>query len=60
MSKLARGKASDFLLGAVAFPFIEAAVLLPLINLGKGLPQARPRRGTAVPLQLPVDVVHFT
>jgi hypothetical protein len=36
----------------------RAKVLLPLINLGKGLPQTRPRRGTVVPLLLPMDPVH--
>jgi hypothetical protein len=38
--------------------FYRAKVLLPMINLEKGLPQTRPRRGTVVPLLLPMDPVH--
>jgi hypothetical protein len=44
--------------GVAASPFIEAKVLLPLIDLGKGLPQAWPRRATAVPLLLSMDTIH--
>jgi hypothetical protein len=41
-----------------ASPFIKAKVLLPLTDLGKGLPQTWPRRWTAVPSLLSVDAVH--
>jgi hypothetical protein len=49
---------TDLFRRAAASPFIESKVLLPLIDLGKGLPQTWPRRRTATPLLPSVDVVH--
>jgi hypothetical protein len=58
MSNLAKGRARIPLPGAAASPIIEATVLLPHIDLRKGLPQACPRRGIAVLLLLSVNLVH--